>query len=264
MAVGRAGRRGAAPAPTGTPAAAITGFSIDTRTLQPGDVFVALKAERDGHDFVPARSRPGPRRRWCRATMRAAPSDGALLRVADPLDGLAASAAPRARAATRASSPSRAAPARPAPRRCCGSAWRRRPDARLGEVLQQPLGRAADAGAHAARRRIRRVRDRHEPRRRDHAADALVRPHVDGHHHGRAGAPGILRLGRGHRRGQGGDLLRPGARRHGRAPCDNPHFALLKARAAAAWARAIVSFGYARGRRRPLHPGRHGCARARR
>ncbi|MCQ0092476.1 UDP-N-acetylmuramoyl-tripeptide--D-alanyl-D-alanine ligase [Roseovarius sp. M141] len=28
------------------------GVSIDTRTIQPGDLFVALKAERDGHDFV--------------------------------------------------------------------------------------------------------------------------------------------------------------------------------------------------------------------
>ncbi|CAM3253187.1 UDP-N-acetylmuramoyl-tripeptide--D-alanyl-D-alanine ligase [Paracoccus aminovorans] len=30
----------------------ITGVSIDTRTLQPGDLFVALKDVRDGHDFV--------------------------------------------------------------------------------------------------------------------------------------------------------------------------------------------------------------------
>lgn len=30
-----------------------TGISIDTRTLKPGDLFVALQAERDGHDFVP-------------------------------------------------------------------------------------------------------------------------------------------------------------------------------------------------------------------
>ena len=29
-----------------------TGVSIDTRTLKPGDLFVALKASRDGHDFV--------------------------------------------------------------------------------------------------------------------------------------------------------------------------------------------------------------------
>ena len=28
------------------------GVSIDTRSLQPGDLFVALQAERDGHDFV--------------------------------------------------------------------------------------------------------------------------------------------------------------------------------------------------------------------
>ncbi len=31
---------------------AINGVSIDTRTLQPGDLFVALKDARDGHDFV--------------------------------------------------------------------------------------------------------------------------------------------------------------------------------------------------------------------
>ncbi|MEL7026584.1 MAG: UDP-N-acetylmuramoyl-tripeptide--D-alanyl-D-alanine ligase, partial [Pseudomonadota bacterium] len=29
-----------------------TGVSIDTRTLKPGDLFVALKDQRDGHDFV--------------------------------------------------------------------------------------------------------------------------------------------------------------------------------------------------------------------
>ena len=31
---------------------AATGVSIDTRTLQPGDLFVALRAARDGHEFV--------------------------------------------------------------------------------------------------------------------------------------------------------------------------------------------------------------------
>lgn len=31
---------------------AATGVSIDTRTIKEGDLFVALKAERDGHDFV--------------------------------------------------------------------------------------------------------------------------------------------------------------------------------------------------------------------
>jgi UDP-N-acetylmuramoyl-tripeptide--D-alanyl-D-alanine ligase len=36
---------------SGAPFAA-TGVSIDTRTLEPGDLFVALAGERDGHDFV--------------------------------------------------------------------------------------------------------------------------------------------------------------------------------------------------------------------
>ena len=32
-----------------------TGMSIDTRTLKPGDLFIALKGDaRDGHDFVEA------------------------------------------------------------------------------------------------------------------------------------------------------------------------------------------------------------------
>jgi len=31
---------------------AASGISIDTRSLQPGDMFIALKAARDGHDFV--------------------------------------------------------------------------------------------------------------------------------------------------------------------------------------------------------------------
>lgn len=34
--------------------AGVSGVSIDTRSLQPGDLFVALKGDRDGHDFVAA------------------------------------------------------------------------------------------------------------------------------------------------------------------------------------------------------------------
>jgi UDP-N-acetylmuramoyl-tripeptide--D-alanyl-D-alanine ligase len=36
----------------GDPDAAATSYSIDTRSLEPGALFVALRAERDGHDFV--------------------------------------------------------------------------------------------------------------------------------------------------------------------------------------------------------------------
>ncbi|MEI9900126.1 MAG: hypothetical protein WDN31_08350 [Hyphomicrobium sp.] len=41
----------------GAPGGPITGFSLDTRSLQPGEVFVALRDVRDGHDFG-ARSVP--------------------------------------------------------------------------------------------------------------------------------------------------------------------------------------------------------------
>ncbi|MDE0211467.1 MAG: Mur ligase domain-containing protein, partial [Boseongicola sp.] len=34
------------------PAWEASGVSIDTRTLEPGDLFVALRDKRDGHDFV--------------------------------------------------------------------------------------------------------------------------------------------------------------------------------------------------------------------
>ena len=38
------------------PSEEISGFSIDSRGLQKGELFVALKAERDGHDFLSAAS----------------------------------------------------------------------------------------------------------------------------------------------------------------------------------------------------------------
>jgi UDP-N-acetylmuramoyl-tripeptide--D-alanyl-D-alanine ligase len=74
----------------GTPAAPITGFSIDTRTLEPGDVFVALKAERDGHEFVGAAFAKGAAAAVVMETYRRTPADGALLRAARPLATLEA------------------------------------------------------------------------------------------------------------------------------------------------------------------------------
>ena len=37
----------------GAPGARVTSFAIDSRVVEPGACFVALVAERDGHDFVP-------------------------------------------------------------------------------------------------------------------------------------------------------------------------------------------------------------------
>src|SRR5262245_58902872 len=74
----------------GTPVAALTGFSIDTRTLQPGDVFVALKDTRDGHDFVPNAFTAGAAAAVVANDYARGNSDGALLRVAEPLAALEA------------------------------------------------------------------------------------------------------------------------------------------------------------------------------
>ncbi|MFM9938600.1 MAG: UDP-N-acetylmuramoyl-tripeptide--D-alanyl-D-alanine ligase [Hyphomicrobiaceae bacterium] len=69
------------------PVAAITGFSIDTRTLQSGDVFVALKDQRDGHDFVAAALAKGAAAALVRDDYQRQGA-GALIRVDDPLRAL--------------------------------------------------------------------------------------------------------------------------------------------------------------------------------
>ncbi|HUO12357.1 MAG TPA: UDP-N-acetylmuramoyl-tripeptide--D-alanyl-D-alanine ligase [Caulobacteraceae bacterium] len=68
--------------PAGAPFSA-TGVSIDTRTLEPGDLFVALAGVRDGHEFVPAAlaSRAA-------GALVSRPSEGATIVVADTLQAL--------------------------------------------------------------------------------------------------------------------------------------------------------------------------------
>ena len=73
---------------SGTPSSAITGFSIDTRSIQPGDVFVALKDVRDGHEFVTNAFAKGASLAIVSEDYAAKPGDGALLRVPDPLRAL--------------------------------------------------------------------------------------------------------------------------------------------------------------------------------
>jgi UDP-N-acetylmuramoyl-tripeptide--D-alanyl-D-alanine ligase len=64
---------------------AVTGISIDTRTLKGGDLFVALKGARDGHDFVAAAFEAGAA---AAMVSHAAASSGPLLTVADTQRGL--------------------------------------------------------------------------------------------------------------------------------------------------------------------------------
>ena len=72
-----------------TPAAALNGVSIDSRTIAPGDIYVAIKGERlDGHDFIAASLKAGAGLAIgsaITAEMRAA---GPVLQVADPLKAL--------------------------------------------------------------------------------------------------------------------------------------------------------------------------------
>ncbi len=74
----------------GAPERPISGVSIDSRTLQPGDLFVALRDIRDGHEFVPASFANSASAALVSLAYRRQPGDGALLRVADPLEGLRA------------------------------------------------------------------------------------------------------------------------------------------------------------------------------
>jgi len=66
-----------------------TGVSIDTRTLQAGDLFVALKDARDGHDFVAQALERGAAAALVSHVPDGLPDNAPLLIVADVLDALA-------------------------------------------------------------------------------------------------------------------------------------------------------------------------------
>lgn len=66
----------------------VDGVSIDTRTLQKGDLFVALKAARDGHDFVAQALAAGAGAALVDHIPEGVPADAPLLLVDDVLQGL--------------------------------------------------------------------------------------------------------------------------------------------------------------------------------
>ncbi len=65
-----------------------TGLSIDTRSLQPGDLFVALKAARDGHDFVAQALEKGAGAALVSHRPDGVPEDAPLLIVPDVMAAL--------------------------------------------------------------------------------------------------------------------------------------------------------------------------------
>ncbi|MDX2287969.1 MAG: UDP-N-acetylmuramoyl-tripeptide--D-alanyl-D-alanine ligase [Hyphomicrobiaceae bacterium] len=83
--------------------ALVTGISIDSRAIQPGDLFVALKDQRDGHEFVTSAFAAGAAAALVSAAYARQPGDGPLIRVDDTLLGLREIArAARARLSTEA------------------------------------------------------------------------------------------------------------------------------------------------------------------
>ncbi|RLK08527.1 UDP-N-acetylmuramoyl-tripeptide--D-alanyl-D-alanine ligase [Ruegeria conchae] len=80
----------------------VTGVSIDTRTLHPGDLFVALKAARDGHDFVAQALEKGAGAALVSRIPEGVSEDAPLLIVDDVQTGLEAlGQSARARTAAR-------------------------------------------------------------------------------------------------------------------------------------------------------------------
>ncbi len=65
-----------------------TGVSIDTRTLEPGDLFVALKDARDGHEFVAAALAKGAAAALVTHRPEGVSEDAPLLIVPDVLEAL--------------------------------------------------------------------------------------------------------------------------------------------------------------------------------
>jgi UDP-N-acetylmuramoyl-tripeptide--D-alanyl-D-alanine ligase len=74
----------------GAPDTVAQSFSIDSRTLEPGACFVALRAERDGHDFVPDAFARGATVAIVGHAVATGdgPGGAALVRVIDPLTAL--------------------------------------------------------------------------------------------------------------------------------------------------------------------------------
>ncbi|MEO1137251.1 MAG: Mur ligase domain-containing protein, partial [Pseudomonadota bacterium] len=64
------------------------GISIDTRTIKPGDIFVALRDARDGHEFVNNAFEAGASAALVARAPEDAPEGAPLLVVGDTLQGL--------------------------------------------------------------------------------------------------------------------------------------------------------------------------------
>ncbi len=151
-----------------------TGVSIDSRTVSPGDLFIAIEGENsDGHAWVGDALAKGA----AAAAMIHRRVEGAdptrLLVVEDTMAGLEAlGRAARARMTAKVIGVTGSAGktgCKEALRHCLeGSSIAL---VHASERSWPSLGRAADPGPGAARCRVRNLRDGHEPSRRNRAPD---------------------------------------------------------------------------------------------
>ena len=204
-------------APSSPLSTAVNGVSIDSRTLEAGDLFFAIKGDaHDGHDHVARAFEAGAAAAVVsRERAQELAPLGPVFAVDDTLkamERLGVAARARSKAKIVAVTGSVGKTTAKEMLRAMLTAMRRY--ARLGRFLQQPLGRAADARAHAGRCTLRRVRDGHEPRGRDHAAHAHGAAACRARDDDRARPHRASRLDRSDRRREGGDLPRPRASRN--------------------------------------------------
>ena len=126
-------------------------MSIDTRTLEPGDLFFAIKGgAHDGHDHVARAFEAGACRGDRSARGRDLAAHEPTFAVDDTLRALERLARARARAARARIVAVTGSVGKTSAKEMLRVALSKTgPDPCLGGVLQQPLGRAADAGAPA-------------------------------------------------------------------------------------------------------------------
>ena len=160
---------------------AITGLSIDSRTIKPGDAYFAIKGDlHDGHAFVDAALKAGAALAVVETAQRDKfAADAPLLVVDDVLEGLRDLA--RASRARLNSTNHRGHRLGRQDLDQGGAAWRAvgaGRDPRFRCLLQQSLGRAAVDGALPGQRALCRLRDRHESSGEIEPLVKMVRPHV--------------------------------------------------------------------------------------
>ena len=146
------------------------GVTFDSRAVGKGDLFFALKGETtDGHGFVAEAMKRGAAAAVVSRDVENA--GGTLIRVPDTLkalEGLGRAARRRSKARIASVTGSVGKTSTKDALRAMLSA--QAPTSASTASLQQPCRRAHQPRPPAARGALRRVRDRHEPSRRDRAA----------------------------------------------------------------------------------------------